>query len=238
MATVRISDKLIESVVSNAKRTFRVRLDKAKDDQPDIAKTVYDLSYGKLLNNIDHIHKQFFKKHTRFNVSSVRGTRWRDFMETLGVPTISAGYASLPKDIVYRPAGDDLLICPDSSLPVEVTGFECSSYSTYDASLNSDDPRWSETVMPAIEQYYEKYTLIEKERDMFVSSVEKLLRANTSLAPALRAFPALWDLLDSEYQERHKKQVARKKPENKLDPSVDLGKLNAVMAKVKLTGGA
>ena len=56
----------------------------------------------------------------------------------------------------------------------------------------------------------------------------------STLAPALKAWPALWDLLDEDTKERHKKIVERKKKDTD-DIGVDLNSMTAAVTFSKLT---
>ena len=73
----------------------------------------------------------------------------------------------------------------------------------------------------------------EAKQAKFVEGINKLMNTYSTLAPALKAFPALWDLVPEEAKERHKKIVERKKAEVELD--VDLNSMTAAVTLNKLT---
>lgn len=69
--------------------------------------------------------------------------------------------------------------------------------------------------------------------DTLVEGVAKVLTARTTLAPALRAWPALWDLLPDNAKEAHKR-ISSKKSEDKQELDVDTSVLTAVLAASKM----
>jgi hypothetical protein len=76
---------------------------------------------------------------------------------------------------------------------------------------------------------------ISKQRLTFVNNLHKLLAAYSTLAPALKAWPPLWDLLPDDVKEKHKDVTKREKKEVALD-GVDFGSMTAIVATRKLLG--
>jgi hypothetical protein len=68
---------------------------------------------------------------------------------------------------------------------------------------------------------------------MFVEQVKKIINAHATLAPALKLWQPLWDLIPEDYKERHRKVVERTKSDTQVD--VDLGSLTATVVAHKLT---
>lgn len=100
--------------------------------------------------------------------------------------------------------------------------------------LSSDCDVWSELEVDAI-KYQNVVRAAEDRADQFIDSVNKLLDTYTTLAPALKAWPALWELIPDEYKERHKKVVVKATRET-LTPAVDLTSMTAVIAAAKMLG--
>jgi hypothetical protein len=61
--------------------------------------------------------------------------------------------------------------------------------------------------------------------------VKKVIEAYTTLAPALKAWPPLWELIPENYKNKHRQVVEREKKEVKLD--VDINKLTALSTAAK-----
>jgi IS4 transposase len=83
---------------------------------------------------------------------------------------------------------------------------------------------------------------VTEERETFVKGVEVLINRHTTLAPALREWKPLWDLLPEETKERHKKKVVRKRSEAQVKAEleaegIDLNKMTSVVGMNRLTGG-
>lgn len=100
-------------------------------------------------------------------------------------------------------------------------------------SLNAD-PVWDELEAAAV-AYERNVKLAEERKEQFVDSVDKLLDTYTTLAPALKAWPALWELVPDEYKDRHKK-VKEKVVKEAATPDVDLTAMTAVIAASKMLG--
>jgi len=89
-------------------------------------------------------------------------------------------------------------------------------------------------LKPEFKEYTRKIFEAEAKEAKFLDGVDKLTQTYTTLAPALKAWPALWDLLDDDVKERHKKVVERgTKDVGELD--VDLNDMTAAVTFSKLT---
>jgi hypothetical protein len=99
-------------------------------------------------------------------------------------------------------------------------------------SADYNDSRWA-WLIPEFKEYTRKIFEQESKQASFIEGIDKLMVTYSTLAPALKAFPALWDLVDEETKERHKKVVERKSKSVELD--VDLNSLTAAVTFSKLT---
>jgi hypothetical protein len=63
--------------------------------------------------------------------------------------------------------------------------------------------------------------------------ITKVLDAYTTLAPALKALPALWDLLPDDTKDKHKEVVERKKTKAE-DIDIDFGSITSTIIANKL----
>jgi hypothetical protein len=61
--------------------------------------------------------------------------------------------------------------------------------------------------------------------------VTKVIEAHATLAPALKVWPPLWELIPDEYKDRHREIKVQGKKEVTID--VDLGKLTAMSTAAK-----
>jgi hypothetical protein len=81
--------------------------------------------------------------------------------------------------------------------------------------------------------YLERVRVVRERKTMFVEQVKKIINAHATLAPALKLWQPLWDLIPEDYKERHRKVVERTKSDTQVD--VDLGSLTATVVAHKLT---
>lgn len=129
---------------------------------------------------------------------------------------------------------------PASVIKSELGRYEKSYRSIPDMRLNGENPKWA-TIKQEWEAWRQRINAANEKRNEFVSMVNKLLEAHATLAPALKTWPALWDLLPEETKEKHKKisdRKSRKAEQDGLLESVDLDKLTATVTVNKLSGRA
>jgi hypothetical protein len=80
--------------------------------------------------------------------------------------------------------------------------------------------------------YNERAKAAEARRTEFVEMVTKVIGAYATLAPALKAWPPLWDLIPDDVKDKHREIVEREKKTVELN--VDLNKLTALSTAAKL----
>jgi hypothetical protein len=96
----------------------------------------------------------------------------------------------------------------------------------------------SEVFKPLIEEVSEwayQIKAVEKQRDTMMNGIDQLTKTYATLGPALKAWPALWDLLPESAKTKHKDVVKREKPEPK-ELKADLGAMTAALAVQKMMG--
>ena len=106
--------------------------------------------------------------------------------------------------------------------------------------LNTRGPDVDDVVgnklLSAFHRRREKMESVRLRKDKFVSDVCKICSAYTTLAPALKAFPALWDLLPQHAKNRHLEVVERKTASSAaaLPSDVNLSEVAAVVIATKM----
>lgn len=98
-----------------------------------------------------------------------------------------------------------------------------------------DTPEWADLRQAAVDRF-NRIIAVRDERETFVNGVQKVLDAYKTLAPALRAWPPLWDILPVSMQEKHKEIVERAKPE-KVEITHDISELTGVVVRSKILKG-
>lgn len=96
--------------------------------------------------------------------------------------------------------------------------------------LSLDDPRWDNFVTVEYAPWCQAIRDLEFARDNDVKNAMAVLNAFRTLAPALKEWPALWELLPEETKSRHKEVVERKSSGSRVVPTVDLDTLTGRLA--------
>lgn len=211
MATVRITKELTETVLQRARDKFRDRITKAENSAPTGAEWgdyIYDKLFGQYLPIMQQLPTEFFEYRTRIAIQRVGG-QYTNLTFEMSSPM------PWPKN-------------PPADAPAEVNGYGGSFISL------KDDLVWGE-LYAEVTAWKERCGAIRKEAQEFTEGVSKLLSSYSTLAPALKAWPPLWELLPEHTKNKHKEITVRNKPE-KVAPDVDTTRLTAVMAASKLGG--
>jgi hypothetical protein len=79
--------------------------------------------------------------------------------------------------------------------------------------------------------YQQRVAEAVKRREEFVDAVKSICNTYSTLAPALKAWPPLWDLVPEDVKDKHREIKERTKTEVVLD--VDIGKLTAMSTAAK-----
>ena len=224
MATVRFSDTLKDTIRTNARLMFKQNIEKAKANVPS--------------HWADKMYQSFFPADdiAKFNALP-------DYVMDTKTHIDFSGFQNAPEDVFQTAAHkqsayecDDIRL--EFSKPVrwpytfdeKVTGFK-SEWRRNKADYN--DSRWA-WLIPEFKEYVRGIFEQESKQESFLEGVNKLMETYSTLAPALKAWPALWDLLDDDTKERHKKIVERKKKDTD-EIGVDLNSMTAAVTFSKLT---
>lgn len=211
MATVRITKELTETVLQSARDKFHDRITKAENSAPtgtEWGDYIYDKIFGKYLPIIQQLPTEFFDERSIITTARIGG-QYTNLTFEMSSPM------PWPKN-------------PPADAPAEATGYAASHLTL------KDDLVWGELYADVV-AWKTRCAAIRKEAQEFTEGVSKLLSSYSTLAPALKAWPPLWELLPERVQNKHKEITVRNKPE-KAAPDVDTTRLTAVMAASKLGG--
>ena len=89
-------------------------------------------------------------------------------------------------------------------------------------------------MKPEFKEYNRKVFEAVNKQETFLSSVNKLMETYTTLAPALKAWRPLWDLLPEEAKDRHK-TVKERKVVKAEELDLDLNAMTSAVALSKIT---
>ncbi len=221
MATVRFSNELQRTIKRNARGMFDDRLKAIEDSAPQWGDEFHDMMFGSNVALMEALPNKFFRTADRVVVQGICAEeKCRDMRSE--VPNITVTYSE-HKRIPY-----------ETNNLGNSAGLLVASYSG--VTLDRDDSRWT-ALLPAYDKFYNAYVTALDERDEFVTSVGKVICAYSTLGPALKAWPPLWDLLPMHTKDRHKEIVERKKKDPAAKIGVDLNSMTAQITAKKLTGG-
>ena len=205
MATVRFSKELQDAIVKNAERMFDKQMDAAKGNiNATWGDRIYQIIHDKYIPAMNALPMCFFTQTDTMKVARING---KDIGGLVCKMTAERPVPnSLPKDVPAK--GRDYY-------GYELVGHE-----------------W-EQIEQEIAEYRASIAAVAEKKKAFVESVKKVINAHATLAPALKMWQPLWDLVPEEYKERHRQVVEREKKEVKVD--VDLTALTAQVAFHKMT---
>ena len=210
MATVRFSDELKNAIVKNAEAIFKKQIDDALSSYPkDWADRVYERAFASYIPSMNALPTCFFTEVTTLNISYIGDLR-------VGVACNLTNKRVYPHKL---PTTADFTI-------------EASSHYSNTELRLKDIPMYEDIKAEAI-AYMDRVKVLRERQTAFVEQVRKIINAHATLAPALKMWQPLWDLIPEDYKERHRKVVERTKNEVTVD--VDLGSLTAAVVAHKLT---
>ena len=228
MATVRFSGQLQDDIVKNAEKMFDESIKQATENYPkDWGKKLYDsLFSADIQAKMNALPNGFFEKIESLSLtgfknapedvwqtSTTKMDTWKRVDLRLQLPS---PLPFPPKD-VWQKAGDN--------------GYYME-YSRNEIDYHNEKFEW-------LHEPFKKYTQgifnAVVKRDQFVEGVKRIVTTYTTLAPALKAWQPLWDLLPDDAKERHKKITEKVKPKTAEDIGVDLNSMTAQVTFNKLT---
>jgi hypothetical protein len=219
MAVVRFSQELRESIANSAAAPFIKKYIAERDALPKTyGLRMYEKGLGVHLKAVQSLPIGFFETMTRVSVGtmvtsdgekiSLPGTPKFEFGSELPVPRMWSGI--VPKKL-YR------------------TG----TYGDFTYYISARDLEDMEFEM-LIREWVIKLKAIERSQAEFVCSVNKITNSYTTLAPAIKTWPPLWDLLPAHIQERHKTVVEKRARATAEELDLDLDKMTGVVVTNKL----
>jgi hypothetical protein len=210
MATVRFSDELKGAIIKNAEAIFKKQIDDALSSYPkDWADRVYERAFASYIPSMNALPTCFFTEVSSLTISYIGDLR-------VGVACSLTNKRVFPHKL---PTTADFTV-------------EASSHYS-NTELKLKDIAMYEDIKAEAIAYMDRVKVLRERQTAFVEQVRKIINAHATLAPALKMWQPLWDLVPEEYKERHRKVVERTKNEVTVD--VDLGSLTAAVVAHKLT---
>jgi len=206
MATVRFSGELVAQIEKNARAKMQPAVDRATQSRPDNSwgETIYNTLFQDVAPLVAQMPAHWLRTTADFSVKKV-GDIECDLSFTL------TSHRPWPRE------------------------FAASEFATkegyYDTNIGlTNHPAWVD-FRAEVAAYKDRVNAAMQRRIEFVSMVKTICGAYTTLAPALKAWPPLWDLIPENVKDKHRQVVEREKKEVKLE--VDLNKLTAMSTAAK-----
>jgi hypothetical protein len=211
MATVRFSKELQEDIIKSAKAVFDNQIRVANDNRPDSTtwgEKIYNTLFGEYIPVLNAVPQEFLYMVDQIDVGHIGDTRCGLRFKLLNPRPWTRKFNN--------------------------TEYAKSS-SSYDSSQIDlqDHPVWAE-LHAEVKAWQERNVEMAAKRTEFVEQVKKIISAHATLAPALKMWPPLWDLVPEKYKEKHREIVERTKKD--VDIQVDLGALTAAVIANKIGG--
>lgn len=206
MATVKFSKGLVENLIKSAKNKMQPAVERAKDQRP--AHSWGEIIYGRMFSEQIPLLQQL-------------PTGWTGFRDSLTVETVGDQKCGLTFEMSKNYHWPNVF--PKSALAV--------SQNSYRGDIKLlVNPVW-EDLRLEVKAYNERVAHAVARQTEFVGSVTKLLEAYSTLAPALKAWPPLWELVSEDVKNQHRLISTRTKKE--IEITVDLDKMTALSTAAK-----
>lgn len=209
MATVRFSKELQEAILNNARGVFGKHIAEANNNRPshEWGDKIYDTLFGEHTTALNAVPQYFFNMVDKIKV------------EHIGSVQVNLEFKLNSK----KPMPHNF---PDTELAKK------SGYYGTDIHLK-ENLAWGEFYAEVV-RWKQGIKAVEDRRDAFVKQVKTIIEAHATLAPALKMWQPLWDLVPEEYKNKHREVKEREKKEVSLD-GVDLSSLTSIVVANKLT---
>lgn len=209
MATVRFSKELQDEIIKRAKAMFDKQLDNARNLRPshEWADKIYTTLFGQYVPALNAVPQDFLYMVDHISVDRV------------GSINCELRFDLPSKRAWVREFGDNEY------------AKRASSYNSANIILKNH-PAWEELLVE-VREWQDRIKAVQLKRDEFVEQVQKIITAHATLAPALKMWPPLWDLIPDNYKDKHREIKEREKKD--VVVNVDLSTLTATVVANKLT---
>jgi len=222
MATVRISQRLREDIVDNAKSLFHGRYEQAQ--------AKHNKDWGKM------IRSNLYPSDVLAKVDSL-GEEWFRTAEVI----VFDGFFNTPDEMITSVRSSISFGVEKFSLPPKNNskyGWKGSGGYRDECNIELDatNPKWA-TILDEYKVYTKKMYDIKQERKSLVDTIERVLDTYTTLAPCIKAMPKLYDLLPNHTKERHNEILEKAEKVKPEELDIDSSILDVAMIKNNITKG-
>lgn len=206
MATVRFSKELNTRIEQMARDKMQPAIDKAAAQKLDNAwgQRIYDTIFDEVKPIISQVPAGWFKMVNKICIERV-GDATCDMQFTFATP--------LPWPDVFV-----------------ATAIAKKDRNYQDGIVLTCENVWAEFYAEVVD-YHQRVSAAKFRQRDFVDMVSKVCNTYSTLAPALKAWPPLWELIPEDVKDTHRRIVERTK--NEVVLNVDIGKLTALSTAAK-----
>lgn len=213
MATVRITDDLRRTVRHNLRNIYMARTNRictiTEADNPEQVAQIYNFFTGEYGERMQALPDGFFVKASEFTFVAINGGA----QLTVKLTT--------PKPMPYA--------VKHPLLEGQQWNYNCSDHIATLSTIID----YSNTALEPVCTTLAKIQETHKQRETALRQIDILLDKYSTLSPALKEFPALWDLLPEVTRDKHKEVVEKKpKRETVSEPAQDVGDLSSLNAAI------
>jgi hypothetical protein len=185
---------------------------RARDLRPDHAwgSRIYNTIFADVLHKVNALPSEWFKQVDKIYVK--------------GIEVVDANF-HMEFNLSHTVAWPDQILASDIHRPYD--GYIYGS----DAVVTLKNHEVWHDFIEEVMAYNSRVSAALERQKEFVNMVEQVIESYTTLAPALKAWPALWELIPEATKDRHREVKERVKKETTLD--VDLNKLTAMATAAK-----
>lgn len=209
MATVRFSKELQDAILANARGVFNKQIEAAQNAKPDNAwgERIYGTLFGEHTAQLNAVPTYFLK-----------------MVDKIKIEKIGSLQCSL-----------EFTLNSSKAFPHEFPNTELAKKDGYYGNEIhlKDHLVWGEFYAD-VKRWMENIKAVEAKRNEFVKQVQTIINAHATLAPALKMWTPLWDLVPEQYKEKHREVKEREKKEVTIE-GVDLSSLTSIVVANKLT---
>jgi len=219
MAVVKFSASLRDQIINNAKEGFSARDKAVHDSFPnDWGLKIYDRLFGRYEAILSQIPNEMMTWDTNLqivvrDIKDEHGTSLGGFMRSF----------------------DNIRIREFKNMPPVLSPMaECQfHYDTTRLIIKMDHPEWADLKQDVV-AYLQKCHAIEQQKKTLVEALEILLKKHVTLAPALKEWQPLWDLLPPYVRDKHM-QISERKRKDDDDAEINIGAMTAILSANKIT---
>ena len=219
MAVVKFSASLRDQIMNNAKEGFSARSKAVHGSfSDDWGLKIYNRLFGRYEAMLSQIPNEMLTWDTSLhvvvrNVEDEHGTSLGSFTRSFENINIRE-FKNMP--------------------PVLLPMAECQyHYDTTRLNIKINHPEWADLKQDVV-AYLQKFHAIEQQKKTLVEALDILLRKHVTLAPALKEWEPLWDLLPPYVRDKHM-QITERKRKDDGDAEINIGAMTAILSANKIT---